>query len=83
MPQEKLKVVFDCNIIWQAFFFERGVSAECKKLVDADKVTLIVSAEVLEEMREVMTRTEAKLKYSVTDEAVEKYLENLKSGHIL
>lgn len=77
MPQEKLKVVFDCNIIWQAFFFELGVSAECKKLVDDDKVTLITSAEVLEEMREVMTRPEAKAKYNVTDEAVEKYLESL------
>ena len=77
MPTAKLTVVFDCNIIWQAFFFQTGVSAKCKQLVDDGKVILALSAEVLEEMREVMTRQEAQTKYRVTPEAVDKYLGNL------
>jgi predicted nucleic acid-binding protein len=53
MPQNKIKVVFDCNIIWQSFFFDNGISAKCKNLVDDGVITLFLSADVLEEMREV------------------------------
>lgn len=78
MPQEKIKVVFDCNIIWQSFFFGNGVSAKCKKLVDDGVITLFLSSEVLEEMREVMTRPEFLAKFqTVTETMVEKYLEQL------
>lgn len=78
MSQEKIKVVFDCNIIWQSFFFGNGVSAKCKKLVDDGVITLFLSSEVLEEMREVMTRPEFLAKFqTVTETMVEKYLEQL------
>ena len=78
MPQEKIKVVFDCNIIWQSFFFGNGVSAKCKKLVDGGVITLFLSSEVLEEMREVMTRPEFLAKFqTVTETMIEKYLEQL------
>ncbi len=78
MPQDKIKSVFDCNIIWQSFFFGSGVAAKCKKLVDDGVITLFLSAEVLEEMREVMTRPEFLAKFeTVTETMVEKYLEDL------
>jgi putative PIN family toxin of toxin-antitoxin system len=78
MPQDKIKSVFDCNIIWQSFFFGNGASAKCKKLVDSDVITLFLSAEVLEEMREVMTRPEFLAKFeTATETMIEKYLEQL------
>ena len=78
MTQIKLINVFDCNIIWQSFFFENGVSAKCKKLVDDDKIILLLSPEVLDEMREVMTRPEFLARFeSVTEKTVDKFLEQL------
>lgn len=78
MSQDKIESVFDCNIIWQSFFFPKGVSAKCKKLVDDEVITLFLSAEVLEEMREVMTRPEFLAKFeTVTETMIEKYLEQL------
>lgn len=78
MLKDKIKSVFDCNIIWQSFFFGDGVAAKCKKLVDDEAVTLFLSAEILEEMREVMTRPEFLAKFETVNEAmVEKYLEQL------
>lgn len=78
MPQDKIKTIFDCNIIWQSFFFGNGVSAKCKKLVDDEIIILYLSPEILEEMREVMTRPEFLAKFeSVTETMVEKYLEQL------
>ncbi len=78
MSQEKIKAVFDCNIIWQSFFFGNGVAAKCKKLVDDGIITLYLSAEILEEMREVMTRPEFLAKFeTVTETMVETYLRQL------
>jgi putative PIN family toxin of toxin-antitoxin system len=83
MPQSKLAVVLDCNIIWQAFFFEHGDSAQCMQLVVAGKINLVLSAEILQEMREVLSRPEAQAKYNVTQEAVDKYLINLANKSVL
>lgn len=78
MSQVKIKAVFDCNVIWQSFFFDTGVAAKCKKLVDDGIITLFVSPEILEEMHEVMTRPEFLAKFeTVTEPMVEKYLEHL------
>lgn len=78
MTQIKLINVFDCNIIWQSFFFENGVSAKCKKLVDDEKIILLLSREVLDEMREVMNRPEFLARFeSATEKMVDKFLEQL------
>lgn len=78
MAQIKLITVFDCNIIWQSFFFENGVSAKCKKLVDDDKIILLLSSEVIAEMREVMTRPEFLERFeNVTEALVDRFLEQL------
>lgn len=78
MPQVKITAVYDCNIIWQSFFFGNGVSAKCKKLVDDNVITLFLSAEVLEEMREVMSRPEFLSRFeTITETMIEKYLEQL------
>lgn len=84
MSRQKIITIFDCNIIWQSFFFGSGVSAKCKKLVDDEIITLLLSLEVLEEMREVMTRPEFLAKFeSVTETMIEKFLENLAKKSVL
>lgn len=78
MPQTKIKAVFDCNIIWQSFFFANGISAKCKKLVDDEIITHFLSLDTLEEMRNVMTRPEFMAKFeTVTEKMVETYLQEL------
>ena len=78
MPSNKIKVVFDCNIIWQSFFFGGGVSAKCKQLVDDCAITLLLSPAVLEECREVMTRPEFLEKFkTVSESLIERFLEHI------
>ncbi|MGI8670366.1 MAG: putative toxin-antitoxin system toxin component, PIN family [Aridibacter sp.] len=84
MPLTNIKTIFDCNIIWQSFFFEDGVSAKCKRLVDDGIISLFLSLEVLEEMREVMTRPEFLVKFeTITVTMVETYLQELAKKSIL
>lgn len=84
MARTNIKAVFDCNIIWQAFFFKNGVSAQCKKLVDDKIITLFLSLEVLEEMREVMTRPEFMAKFeTVTETMVKTFLEDLAKKSVI
>lgn len=78
MQAAKIKAVFDCNIIWQSFFFGEGVSAECKRFVDDDVIELLLSRQILEEVREVMNRPELLAKYSTISEvSIDRYLEDL------
>src|ERR1700733_5161188 len=78
MADEPIKVVFDCNVIWQAFFSATGPSARCKKLVDSGEVTLFLSIAVLEEIRDVLLRPKTRAKFpTLTSEAVEAFLQDL------
>lgn len=84
MPRLNIKTVFDCNIIWQSFFFAEGLSAKCKKLVDDEIIQLFLSPEVLAEMREVMLRPEFLAKFETfTEIMIERYLEELAKKSII
>jgi len=75
---QRIKVVFDCNIIWQSFFFSGGASANCKQFVDDDSVILLLSPFVLEEMREVMNRPEFLETFkSASESLIDRFLEQL------
>lgn len=58
MPSDKLRVVFDCNIFWRAFFHPDGLGGECKRLVSNGTVILFLSDEILSEVTDVLTRRE-------------------------
>lgn len=84
MPEQKLLVVFDCNIFWQMFFSQKGVGAKCRKLLDEGEITLFVSPEILAEVKDVLTRPETQNRFSqATNENVDIFLKDICSKAIL
>jgi putative PIN family toxin of toxin-antitoxin system len=84
MAASKLRVVFDCNIFWRAFFSRHGIGAECKKLIDDDIILHFISDEIIAELTDVLTRPTSLEKYSdFTIEDVEAFLKEITSGSLL
>jgi predicted nucleic acid-binding protein len=67
--------VFDCNIFLQALIAEAGPAAACIALVDASRVTLILSPETLAEAVDVLSRAHLRRKFrTLTEERVREFL---------
>ncbi len=72
------KAVFDCNVFWQIFFSETGIGRKCWDLVTDEKVELIVSSEVLDEIRDVLTRPETQSRFAkATDDNVDIFIDEI------
>lgn len=70
MEKNKPRVVFDCNILWRAFFFETGIGSACVRLIFERSIDHFVSADTIEELLDVLTRNEMSAKfpsYSIAD----------------
>lgn len=73
-----IKAVFDCNVFWQIYFSDTGVGIRCWELVKDEEVELIISHEVLNEVRDVLTRPETKARFAqATDENVDIFIEEI------
>lgn len=84
MPVIKLRVVFDCNIFWRAFFSKHGLGAECKRLIDDDIILHFISDEIVAELTDVLTRPTSLEKYPyLTIEDVEDFLKEIVSRSVL
>lgn len=59
------RVVFDCMVVLQGAGRPAGPAGACLRLVDQGRVTLCVSAEVLAEVRDVLTRPKVQRKFPV------------------
>ncbi|MGI8670532.1 MAG: putative toxin-antitoxin system toxin component, PIN family [Aridibacter sp.] len=78
MPQEKLKVVFDCNVYLQAFLSANGIAAKCKKLVGEGLIELFISRDIFDEVSNVLARPEFQAKFShITPEAMADFIEEV------
>lgn len=75
MPPEP-KVVFDCNILVQAFLSASGPAASCIRLVENGVVTLLLSAEILSELGEVLNRPKLQRFATMSDAAQPAFEEN-------
>lgn len=72
------RVVFDCMIYLQATINESGPAAALLRLVDNDEVALFVSREVLEEVRNVLSRPQIRQRNpAITDQRVAALLSRL------
>jgi putative PIN family toxin of toxin-antitoxin system len=72
------RVVFDCMIYLQATANESGPAAALLRLVDNDEVALFVSREVLEEVRNVLSRPQIRQRNpAITNERVDALLSRL------
>lgn len=84
MAAHKLRVVFDCNIFWRAFFSRRGLGAKCKRLIDDDIVLHFISDEIIVELSDVLTRPTSLEKFpELTIEDVEDFLKEVVSNSVL
>jgi uncharacterized protein len=65
------RVVFDCMIYLQATISEHGTAAALLRLVDSSIISLYVSQEILDEIRDVLSRLKIRKKNpDLTDERV-------------
>lgn len=70
-----VQVVFDCMVFLQGAAREAGPAAACLRLAEAGHVELIVSTEILDEVREVLKRPKIRKKFpALTHETVEAFL---------
>jgi uncharacterized protein len=73
-----IKAVFDCNVFWQIFFSEIGIGAKFWELVISGQVELIVSSEIIDEIRDVLTRPETQDQFTkATDENVTVFIDEI------
>lgn len=66
------RVVFDCMVYLQATVSESGPAATLLRLIDNDALSLFVSNDILEEIREVLSRPKIRKRNpEITDERVD------------
>ena len=76
----KPRAVFDCMVFLQGAARPAGPARACFRLVDEDRVTLCVSAEILGEVRDVLTRPKTLRKFPLlSPEWVKAFLQNVES----
>src|SRR5579862_4336539 len=72
------RAVFDCPVFVQAFFGSSGPAAACLDLVEAGAVRLLVSLDVLAEVREVLARPElAARRRWITSDRIQAFVERV------
>lgn len=80
---QPLKVVFDCNVFLQALANPSGPAGRCVELAFSGKVSLYISPQVLEEIRDVTSRSKLISKFRLRPDRVAALLDNLPKAAIL
>src|SRR5438046_2790045 len=79
-----LRVVFDCMIFLQAAARPLGPAAECLRLVNAGRLELFLSPEIVAEVRDVLTRPRTLKKFpALTHEAVDLFLRDVQNQAVI
>ncbi|MBC8029262.1 MAG: putative toxin-antitoxin system toxin component, PIN family [Pyrinomonadaceae bacterium] len=77
---EKLRVVFDCNVLLQAAARQQSVAASCLTLAEKGLVQLFVSKEILLEIEDVLNRPEVRACFpNLSDEIAGAFIERLRN----
>jgi uncharacterized protein len=80
----KPRAVFDCMVFLQGAARPAGPARACFRLVDEDRVRLCLSAEILAEVRDVLTRPKTQRKFPLlSPEWVESFLQNAESKAVV
>jgi putative PIN family toxin of toxin-antitoxin system len=77
--QDKPGVVFDCTVYVQAALSPRGPAFAALDLLERATFTLYISADVLAEVRDVLTRSKLRHKKRMTEERVNAFLTRLEA----
>lgn len=84
MNGEKLKVVLDCMVFLQVLISDKSIAFKLFEYLEEGIFTLFISAETLEEVRDVLSRPYIILKNpNFTDDFVEKFLNRVIEKSVL
>lgn len=78
MPPELPRVVFDCNIYFQALISPLGPSARCLIAAARGQVLLFCSESSVLEIRDVAGRPALRQKFAITEERLEQFIEAIR-----
>ena len=65
---DRLPVVFDCMIFLQGLIKDKGTAVDCLDLFEQGKLELFISTELLDEVKDVLTRPKLQAKYALLTE---------------
>ncbi len=72
------KVVYDCNVFLQGTIKKTGPAVACLALIESGAIELFISTELLDEVRDVLTRPKLQARYSrLTDARAAELIEKL------
>jgi putative PIN family toxin of toxin-antitoxin system len=71
------RVVFDCNVLVQALISPLGPASACLSVAKQGEVDLFVSQYLIDEVRRVSGRDRLSLRFKLTPERVEKFVEKV------
>jgi putative PIN family toxin of toxin-antitoxin system len=75
MPGGTPRVIFDCNIFFQAFLTPEGPAYACLRVVDGKRAKLLLSLDLLAEARNVLNRPFVRERFPhVTPEGIDRFL---------
>jgi putative PIN family toxin of toxin-antitoxin system len=85
MKHGLMRVVFDCNVYFQALINEKGPAGKCVSYAFDRRLTLFLSAYVLKEVRRTATDPILRAKFRhLTDERLDQLMANVeKVGHVV
>lgn len=73
-----MRAVFDCMVFLQGLARPNGPAAECLRQAEADRFELWLSAEILDEVHDLLTRPKIREKFrSLTQELVDEFFARL------
>jgi putative PIN family toxin of toxin-antitoxin system len=68
------RVVYDCNILFQALISKKGPAHRRKEIVEEGRAVLFVSDYVFEEVRDISSRPALRAKFALEESQVEAFL---------
>lgn len=77
MTDARERVVFDCNVCFQAFVSENGPAGRLLRAVHEGQFVLFLSKYVLDELRDVLSRPHIVEKFKFTEKRVAEYVDAL------
>lgn len=77
MTRQPERVVFDCNVYFQAFLSEQGPAGQLLQAVQDQRLILFASQYVLDELEDILARPAIVARFKFTRKRVAKYLEEL------
>lgn len=72
------RVVFDCNVYFQALISPTGPAGECVDAVKRGELSLFTSERVVDELRDICRRPHLVKQFALTDIRVNRFLDDIR-----